>query len=79
MTATMIDVVTYVRVYERLRGISVLLATAHRELREIHELDNDLAPELLAMSTAMLETLKATSRALKFMDARLDAKEVSDE
>lgn len=77
MAATTTDFITFVRVHERLRGISVLLATAHHELLEIHQLDHELAPELLAMSTGMLETLEATSRAIKFMDARLDAKEAS--
>lgn len=75
MAATSTDLLTFVRINERLRGISVLLATAHQELIEIHDLDPELGPELLAMSTGMLEVLQATSRAITFMDARLEAKE----
>lgn len=61
---------TYLRVSERLRSFLPILSTLADELRELDEVEPDLAPELNAIRGHMGETLDAIRRAHLFADAR---------
>ena len=62
----------YARISERIRAAMSALSPALNAIRDIHDLEPALGPELLAAVECLDAALEALGRAAKFVDTRTD-------